>query len=62
MRAVFDKAGVEVTRENRKDIDMKIHSIVGVEYKDCSATWREVKRRIAKDEEAFVAELKLAVS
>ena len=61
MKDVFENAGVEVTKENRKDIDRKIHSIVGVEYKDCSATWREVKRRIAEDEEAFVAELRAAV-
>ena len=61
MKDVFEKAGVEVTKENRKDIDRKIHSIVGVEYKNCSATWREVKRRIAEDEEAFVDELKEAL-
>ncbi|NVL93417.1 MAG: hypothetical protein HWN71_10335 [Desulfobacterales bacterium] len=58
MKDVFENAGVEVTKENRKDIDRKIHSIVGVEYKNCSATWREVKRRIADDEEAFVDELR----
>ena len=62
MKDVFENAGVEVTKENRKDIDRKIHSIVGVEYKNCSATWREVKRRIADDEEAFVAALKAALS
>ena len=61
MKDVFEKAGVEVTKENRKDIDRKIHSIVGVEYKDCSATWREVKRRIAEDVEAFVNELRAAL-
>ena len=62
MKDVFAKAGVEVTKENKKDIDRKIHSIVGVEYKNCSATWKEVKRRIAEDEVAFVAMLKEALS
>jgi len=62
MKDVFAKAGVEVTKENKKDIDRKIHSIVGVEYKNCSATWKEVKRRIAEDEEAFVTMLKEALS
>ena len=51
-----------MTKENRKDFDRKIHSIVGVEYKNCSATWKEVKRRIAEDEEAFVNMLKEALS
>ena len=62
MKDVFAKAGVEVTKENKKDIDRKIHSIVGVEYKNCSATWKEVKKRIAEDEEAFVTMLKEAMS
>lgn len=62
MKDVFEKAGFEVTKENRKDIDRKIHSMVGVEYKNCSATWREVKRRMVDDEEAFVDELKAALS
>jgi len=55
---VFDKAGVTVTKENKKDIDRIIHSIVEVEYKNCPATWKEVKKRIAEDEESFVNMLK----
>jgi len=62
MKNVFAKVVVEVTKENKKDIDRKIHSIVGVEYKNCSATWKEVKRRIAEDEESFVTMLKEALS
>ena len=41
------------TKENKQDVDRVIHSIVGVEYKNCSATWKEVKKRIAEDEENF---------
>lgn len=55
---VFKKAGIEVSPENKRDIDRVIHGIVGVEYKNCPATWREVKKRIAEDEESFVSELK----
>ena len=55
---VFDKAGVTVTKENKKDVDRAIHSIVGIEYKNCPATWKEVKKRIAEDEESFVNTLK----
>ena len=51
---VFDKAGVTVTKENKKDIDRTIHNIVGVEYKNCPAAWKEVKKRIADNEEGFV--------
>ena len=58
MKDVFDKAGVTVTKENKKEVDRAIHSIVGVEYKNCSATWKEVKKRIAEDQESFVNMLK----
>lgn len=58
MKDVFDKAGVIVTKENKKDIDKTIHKIVGVAYKNCSTTWKEVKKRIAENEESFVTTLK----
>ena len=59
---LFEKAGIEVTKENRQKIDKIIHNIVGVEYKNCPAAWREVKQRITEDENAFVLELKQAVA
>lgn len=61
MKGVFERAGVEVTSENKKEIDRTIHAMVGVEYKDCSATWREVKKRLAEDEAAFISRLKEAL-
>ncbi len=54
LKDVFKKAGVTVAKENKRDIDAAIHSIVGVKYKNCSATWKEVKKRIAEDEEKFL--------
>ena len=57
IRDVFEKAGIEVTKENRRDVDKVIHRIVGVEYKNCPAAWREVKKRLAEDREAFATEL-----
>jgi len=60
LQEVFQKAGMEVTKENKREIDRVIHGIVGVEYKNCPAAWREVKKRLAEDKEAFVTELKEA--
>ncbi len=57
LNEVFKKAGIEVTSQNKRDIDKVVHSIVGVEYKNCPAAWREVKRRLAEDEKAFVLRL-----
>jgi len=58
----FRKAGIEVTSENKREIDRVIHSIVGVEYKNCSAAWKEVKKKIAEDEEGFASRLREAWS
>jgi ATP-dependent Zn protease len=58
LNVFFEKAGITITKENKKDIDKAVHSIVGVEYKNCSATWKEVKKKIAENEENFVKKLK----
>jgi ATP-dependent Zn protease len=60
LKEVFAKAGIEVTNENKRDVDRVIHAIVGVAYKDCPGAWREVKKKMAEDEDAFVSELKEA--
>jgi len=60
LKGIFQKAGIEVTGENRKELDRTIHEIVAVRYKNCPQTWKEVKKRIAKDEEGFVAALRAA--
>jgi hypothetical protein len=58
LKTIFEKVGITITKENKQDIDKVIHSIVGVEYKNCPATWKEVKKRIAENEENFVNMLK----
>jgi uncharacterized protein with HEPN domain len=58
LQVVFQKAGIKVTKENKRALDKLIHDFVGVEYKQCSATWSAVKTRIAEDEENFIAMLK----
>lgn len=58
LQQIFKKAGIEVTNENKREIDRVIHNIVGVDYKNCPATWKEVKKRITEDEEGFISKLK----
>jgi len=59
LQSVFKRAAIEVTRQNKREIDQIIHKIVSVRYKDCPAAWKEVKKRIADDEEGFAAALKV---
>jgi hypothetical protein len=60
--AVFEKAGITVTPENKKQLDQIVHGVVGTKYKDCPATWRQVKKYLAEDEAGFVSKLKEAWS
>ena len=62
MKLVFEQIGIEVTPENKKEIDKKIHSFVGVEYKNCSATWKAIKAKKAEDEGQFLADLDRALA
>ena len=58
LKEFFAEAGITITKENKKDVDRVIHSIMGIEYKNCSATWKEVKERILDNKEGFISELK----
>jgi len=62
LRDFFDKAGIKVTDENKRQIDRIIHDMMRVKYKNCSATWKEVKKRMAEDEETFISQLREALS
>ncbi len=54
---IFVELGVEVTPENKKSIDKQIHKLVGVEYKNCSAVWKEIKKRRDEDDSGFMKDL-----
>ena len=65
MKDVLDEAGITVEKGGKKDIDRMIHSIVNVEYKNCSPTWKKVKERIkggASERATFIDELRQYLS
>jgi hypothetical protein len=55
LNEIFDAAGIEVTKDNKKEIDRTIHELVGIEYKDCPSTWKAVKEHIRSDEDTRLA-------
>jgi len=57
LNGVFAELGVAVTPDNKKDIDKAIHKLLGVEYKNCSVSWKEIKKRLAEDEAGFMKSL-----
>jgi len=38
LKDILEEADIEVTPDNRKQVDRAIHQIVGVTYKDCPET------------------------
>jgi hypothetical protein len=60
LQDIFQKAGIEVTPENKRELDKIIHGIVHVTYKNCPSTWKAVKQIIAENESAFISQLKEA--
>jgi hypothetical protein len=64
MKDIFEEVGIEVTKENKKELDRVVHQLVDEAYKNCSPTWKGVKEHIKGDEKArqqFVRKLKKAV-
>ena len=64
MKDILIEAGIDVTEENKKEIDRIIHRLVAVVYKNCSPTWKAVKERIKGDESArkqFIGKLRKAL-
>ena len=62
MKDILEKAGIEVTKANKKDIDRVIHDMVGVDYKNCSPAWKAIKDHIRDDDKArntFIKGLKV---
>jgi hypothetical protein len=57
MERVFKKAGLQIDVDNRKRVDLILHEMAGVNYKDCVRTWKAIKE-LLKDEEAFVQRLR----
>lgn len=50
LKDVFAEAGVEITPQNKKQLDQAIHRFVEVTYKDCSPTWNKLKQKVLADE------------
>lgn len=62
MKDIFAQIDIEITQENKKEIDRKIHEYLGVEYKNCSQTWKLIKERRAEIPEQFINDLKTTLT
>jgi len=61
MHDIFEYLGIEITPENKKEIDIAIHKTVKTEYKNCPNAWKKIKEEIKSDpktREKFINALK----
>lgn len=58
MKDILDECGIEVTKDNKKEIDRILHGLVNVEYKNCSPAWKLIKEHIKTNENARNAFIK----
>ncbi|MFX1332290.1 MAG: hypothetical protein ACFE9W_12070 [Promethearchaeota archaeon] len=62
MKELFDELGITVTKENRDDINEVLHDYLSVEYKNCAATWKMIRKRLQEDNEGFKERLGTVLS
>jgi hypothetical protein len=62
MKELFDELGIPVTKENRDDINEVLHDYLSVEYKNCAATWKMIRKRLQEDGEGFKERLGTVLS
>jgi len=60
LKGIFKEAGIEINQENKKQIDAKIHQLLGVTYQHCPDTWKKVKVWLAdaKSRQRLIKSLK----
>ena len=60
---IMAEARIEVTPQNKKQVDEAIHRIMGVDYKNCPVTWKALKQQIASEptRQDFIRKLQAAV-
>jgi len=64
LKDILEKAGIEVTPTNRKQVDQVIHQTVVVTYKNCPEIWGKLKQQLTDDEQKrqeFISQLETAL-
>ncbi|MBN1919231.1 MAG: hypothetical protein JW889_15105 [Verrucomicrobia bacterium] len=55
LKDIFDAAGIEVTKANRRAVDLAIHDLLGLDEKHCPTAWRVFKDQVGTDAKARAA-------
>jgi len=58
MVELFEELGIQVTRDNRDAIDQALHFYLSVDYPNCAATWKVIRKRLKEDGPGFKKRLR----
>lgn len=62
MKELFADIEVEITKENQDEIDKVIHDMLSVDYPNCAAAWKMVRKKLEMDGPGFKERLKVALT
>ena len=60
-KALLSDIEVEPTKENIKKVDEILHDMLSVDYPNCAATWKMLRKKLEYDAEGFKERLKAMV-
>ncbi len=61
MKELFSDIGIDVTKENREKVNEVIHEMLSVDYLNCAAAWKMVRKKLEVDGPGFKERLKAAL-
>ncbi len=61
MKELLRAIEVEATKENIKQVDEILHEMLSVDYPNCAATWKMLRKKLQYDAEGFKERLRAIV-
>jgi hypothetical protein len=61
MKELLRDIDVEATKENIKKVDEILHELLSVDYPNCAATWKMVRKKLEYDAKGFTQRLRAVV-
>ncbi|MFW9788801.1 MAG: hypothetical protein ACFFE2_14690 [Candidatus Thorarchaeota archaeon] len=61
MKELLSEIEIEDTKENIEMVDEILHDMLSVDYPNCAATWKMLRKKLKYDAEGFKERLKVNV-
>ena len=61
MKELLRDVEIEPTKENIKKVDEILHEMLSVDYPNCAATWKMLRKKLQYDAEGFKERLRSIV-